>query len=62
MIISVSRRTDIPAFYMKWFINRLKAGWVMVPNPMNSKQVSKISLGLKEVTCFVFGQKILRLF
>ena len=28
MILSVSRRTDIPAFYAEWFMNRLKAGFV----------------------------------
>ena len=33
MIISASRRTDIPALYPEWFINRLKAGEVLVPNP-----------------------------
>ncbi|GFP41993.1 hypothetical protein HKBW3C_01120, partial [Candidatus Hakubella thermalkaliphila] len=27
-IISVSRRTDIPAFYSEWFINRIRKGWV----------------------------------
>ena len=35
MIISVSRRTDIPAFYAEWFYNRLRAGYVLVRNPMN---------------------------
>ena len=41
MIVSVSRRTDIPAFYSEWFFNRLKEGFVYVQNPMNPKQVSK---------------------
>lgn len=27
MIISASRRTDIPAFYSEWFINRVKEGF-----------------------------------
>lgn len=57
MIISVSRRTDIPAFYSKWFFNRLKAGYVLVPNPMNLKQISKISLKKNDVDCFVFWTK-----
>ena len=30
MILSVSRRTDIPAFYSEWFFNRLKEGFVLV--------------------------------
>lgn len=43
-IISASRRTDIPAFYGKWFMSRVRAGWCAVPNPFNSKQVSRIEL------------------
>ncbi|MBN2461107.1 MAG: DUF1848 family protein, partial [Candidatus Cloacimonetes bacterium] len=39
MIISVSRRTDIPAFYSQWFLNRIRAGSVKVRNPYNYKQV-----------------------
>lgn len=37
IIISASRSTDIPAFYAKWFINRLKAGYVVWYNPFNQK-------------------------
>ena len=33
MIINTGQRTDIPAFYSRWFANRLKAGFVMVRNP-----------------------------
>ena len=43
MIISASRRTDIPALYPEWFVNRLKAGEVLVPNPYNRKKVSRTS-------------------
>ena len=57
MIISSSRRTDIPAFYSEWFFNRIKAGYVMVRNPMNHHQVSKISLNPDVVDCFVFWTK-----
>lgn len=35
VIISASRSTDIPAFYAKWFINRLKAGYCVWYNPFN---------------------------
>ena len=42
MILFVSGRTDIPAFYSNWFINRVKAGFVDVRNPFNQKLVSKI--------------------
>ena len=44
MILSVSRRTDIPAFYAEWFMNRLKAGFVYVRNPFNIYQVSEVPL------------------
>ncbi len=36
MIISASRRTDIPAYYADWFINRIKDGKIQVKNPMNT--------------------------
>lgn len=54
MIISASRRTDIPAFYPLWFMNRVSEGYCVVPNPMNMKQVSRISLLGADVDCFVF--------
>lgn len=57
MIISVSRRTDIPAFYGQWFLNRLKAGEVLVRNPLNRTQVSSIPLKKENVDCFVFWTK-----
>lgn len=57
MIISVSRRSDIPAFYGKWFVNRLNAGFVLVRNPLNANSVSKIFLDPKFVDCFVFWTK-----
>ena len=37
VIISASRSTDIPAFYAKWFINRLKAGYCVWYNPFNQR-------------------------
>ncbi|MBI9012870.1 MAG: DUF1848 domain-containing protein [Clostridiales bacterium] len=57
MIISVSRRTDIPAFYMEWFVNRINAGYVYVRNPMNRKQISEVSLKAEDVSCYVFWTK-----
>ena len=44
MIISASRRTDIPTYYSDWFYNRIKEGFVMVRNPMNFRHVSRIKL------------------
>ena len=57
MIISASRRTDIPTFYSEWFMNRIKAGFLYVRNPFNFHQVSKISLLPDVVDCIVFWTK-----
>lgn len=57
MIISASRRTDIPAFYSEWFFNRIKDGYVLVRNPMNIHQVSRIKLTPDVVDCIVFWTK-----
>lgn len=57
MILSVSRRTDIPAFYAEWFFNRLKEGFVYVRNPMNIHQVSKVVLSPDVIDCIVFWSK-----
>jgi len=57
MILSVSRRTDIPAFYGKWFINRLNEGFVCVRNPFNFHAVNKISINKAVVDCMVFWTK-----
>jgi len=54
MIISASRRTDIPAFYSEWLMNRVRAGYCTVPNPFNTHQISRISLKPDEVTVIVF--------
>lgn len=56
MIVSVSRRTDIPAFYSGWFFERLKAGHCHAANPFNPKQVRKVPLTPEEAA-FVFWTK-----
>lgn len=43
MILNVSGRTDIVAFYTEWFMNRYKEGYVDVRNPFNPKLVSRIN-------------------
>lgn len=57
MILSVSRRTDIPAFYWEWFLNRVQAGFVDVRNPMNIHRVSRIDIRPEVVDCIVFWTK-----
>ena len=44
MIISVSRRCDIPRFFFDWFLERLDAGFVDVKNPFNTNQIRHVSL------------------
>ena len=57
MILSASRRTDIPTFYSEWFINRIKEGFFYVRNPMNIRQVSRIDISPELVDCIVFWTK-----
>jgi hypothetical protein len=57
MIISASRRTDIPAFYSAWLLNRLREGFVLVRNPFNPSQVSRVPLDPKTVDGIVFWTK-----
>ncbi len=57
MIISASRRTDIPSYYAKWFLERIRAGYVYVRNPMNAHQVSRVSLSPDVVDGIVFWTK-----
>lgn len=57
MIISASRRTDIPTYYSEWFFNRINEGYVYVRNPMNAHQISKISLSPEVVDGIVFWTK-----
>ncbi len=57
MLISASRRTDIPGFYAQWFMNRVRSGSVRVQNPYNSRQVRQISLRPSDVDAVVFWTK-----
>ena len=57
MIISASRRTDIPAFYPEWFINRLKEGFTYIKNPRNPNRIASVTLNTEIVDCIVFWTK-----
>lgn len=57
MIISASRRTDIPAFYSPWFMQRIRDGYCTVFNPFNRKQVTKVSLLPNDVEVLAFWTK-----
>ncbi|QTA91709.1 DUF1848 domain-containing protein [Desulfonema magnum] len=60
MIISASRRTDIPALYSEWFMNRIRARFCTVPNPFNIRQVSEVSLKAEDVDAIVFWTRYAR--
>ncbi|MFQ5956721.1 MAG: DUF1848 domain-containing protein [Candidatus Brocadiales bacterium] len=55
-IISVSRRTDIPAFYADWFIRRVREGYVRYLNPFGGQEY-EVSLLPEDVHAFVFWSK-----
>ena len=57
MILSCSRRTDIPAYYSEWLIHRLRAGTVCVVNPFNPKQISRVDIRPEVVDGIVFWSK-----
>lgn len=57
MIISASRRTDIPAFYADWFMGRVREGFFYRVNPFNSRQVSGFSLKAEDVDAVCFWTK-----
>ena len=57
MIINTGMRTDIPAFYSNWLLNRIKEGYVYVRNPYYKNQVTKYSLDPKVVDCLAFCTK-----
>ncbi len=57
MIISASRRTDIPAYFGRWFLHRLSEGFFLSVNPFNPNQVRRISLLREDVDAIVFWTK-----
>lgn len=57
MIISASRRCDIPKYGKKWLLENLKQGYVNVTNPFNRNQIKKVSLKSEDVDLFVFWTK-----
>jgi hypothetical protein len=60
MIISASRRTDIPAHHAEWFMERIRAGFCRTPNPFNPAMVSRISLAPADVDLLVFWSRFPR--
>ncbi len=57
MVISASRRTDIPAFFFDWFLEKLELGVVDVPHPFNPKHTRVVPLTHETVDAIVFWTK-----
>lgn len=57
MILFVSGRCDIPAFYSEWFFQRVKEGFVDVRNPFNPHQISRIPLHPHHIDAMFFCTK-----
>ncbi len=57
MIVSVSRRTDIPALYTEWLLHRLEEGYVLVRNPVNPRLISRVPLLPDAAEFIVFWTK-----
>jgi len=64
IVLSASRRTDIPAFYMDWFMDRMERGFFEVQNPFNkvrhtipatNDRVHSIVFWSKDFSCFLKG-------
>jgi hypothetical protein len=57
LVISASRRTDIPAFYLKWFIDAIKQGKISIQNPLYKNHHYEINLSTKFVQWIVFWSR-----
>ncbi len=57
MILSASRRTDIPAFYTPWILQRLKEGNISVRNPRIPSRVTRLYFTPRTVDAVVFWTK-----
>ena len=57
MILNTGSRTDIPAFYSEWFMNRIREGFVMVRNPYYPKLVTRYEIDPSVTDVIVFCTK-----
>lgn len=57
MILQTGMRTDIPAFYSKWFINRIREGYVLVRNPYHPSSVTKYRINPDVIDLIAFCTK-----
>ena len=57
MILNTGSRTDIPAYYSEWFMNRIQSRFVMARNPYYPKQVYRYQLDPESVDILAFCTK-----
>ncbi len=57
MILSASRRTDLPAFFPEWFMECIRKGYAEVRNPFRPAQISRLILTPEKIDCIVFWSK-----
>ena len=57
MILNTGSRTDIPAYYSKWFYNRIREGYALVRNPYYPSQVTRYQLDPETIDVLVFCTK-----
>ncbi|WP_302616557.1 DUF1848 family protein, partial [uncultured Desulfovibrio sp.] len=55
LVVSASRATDIPAFHVRWLLERLRAGHCLWRNPFNARQEQYISFA--RCKCLIFWSK-----
>lgn len=56
-VLSISRRTDIPAFYTPWLMDRFGQGHVLVRNPLNPRQERRVDLEISRLAGIVFWSR-----
>lgn len=56
-VISASRRTDIPAYYLKWFMTGIRTGNLEVKNPLYRHKLTQVNLEPRNVGWIVFWSR-----
>ena len=54
MILSASRRTDLPSLYGPWLLGRLEAGEVLIPQPYRARHATRLLFSPETVDAIVF--------
>lgn len=57
MILSASKRTDIPALYHRWFLSRIEEGYLLVANPRDHIRARRVELSPETIDAIVFWSK-----